>query len=256
MHTKFFFTFAVVCLALPQPAQPQTPPAPAKRLLILGDSHLMGDFGEFLHRRLHESGKYDVLSIAICGAGSYQFAHPFENDICGYKIRESKAGEVLIKNKVRVLEISRTKSKGAIGKDYGGSTAAVLQKWKPDAVIVSLGANFINAHQPLVDILKGYNPAMRFVWVSPFLRENFAARLQAIKKVIKDNPHGVLVRSDDIMGSDTLSGPNHFTGSDAKVWANKIAQRAGTHLDTFFDTTKTATVTAPPRPPAIRPPTR
>ena len=32
----------------------------SKSILILGDSHLVGDFGEYLHRYLYKMDKYDI----------------------------------------------------------------------------------------------------------------------------------------------------------------------------------------------------
>lgn len=200
-----------------------------KRLLILGDSHLKGWFGEYLHLRLHETGKYNIMSIGIGGAGSKNFVLPLQNKCCGYKIRISDAEEV-IKDKVRVLERAESSTSGYIAKDYSGSLDSILFKWQPDAVIIALGSNYVNAHQDLINILVAYKPEIPYVWVGPFLRKNIAVRYQAIDKVMKDNPWGYLVRSDDIVGHDTLSSA-HFVGKTARHWANTVVDRMEPYLD-------------------------
>jgi hypothetical protein len=200
-----------------------------KNLLILGDSHLKGYFGEFLHKRLHEAGKYNILSIGIGGAGSKNFVLQLQNKCCGYKIRISMAGEV-IEGQIRVTERSEKYTGYPIAKEYGSDLDSVLLKWKPDAVIIALGSNYVNAHQELMDILENYQLDIPYVWVGPFLRKNVAIRYTAIEKVLRDNPHGFLVRSDDVVGHDTLSSA-HFVGKTAQKWADTVVKRMTPYLE-------------------------
>lgn len=69
-------------------------------VLILGDSYLKGHFGAFLQKEIHDSGQYDVLSIAIGGAGSETFLPPMKNSCCGYRVRQSCANIDLEKQRV------------------------------------------------------------------------------------------------------------------------------------------------------------
>lgn len=225
IHLVLFLTiFQVQLWSNNKPVEFET-----KRLLILGDSHLKGWFGEYLHIGLHNTGKFDIMSIGIGGAGSKNFVLPLQNRCCGYKIRISNAGEV-ITDKVRVIERAEQPTQGYIAKDYSGRLDSLLFKWKPDAVVIALGSNYINAHQDLINILKTYKSDIPFVWVGPFLRKNVAVRYQAIEKVMKDNPWGLLVRSDDIVGNDTLSSA-HYVGKTARYWANTVVERMEPYLD-------------------------
>ena len=202
---------------------------PVKNLLILGDSHLKGYFGEFLHHRLHDIGKYNILSIGIGGAGSKNFVLRLQNNCCGYKIRLTMAGQ-LIADQVPVLERSDKPTGEVIGKTYAGDLDTVLLRWHPDAVIIALGSNYVNAHQELLNILKNYRDNIPYIWVGPFLRKNVTVRYKAIEKVLAENPNGFLVRSDDIVGHDTLSSA-HYVGKTAQKWAYTVAERMQPYLD-------------------------
>lgn len=196
-----------------------------KNILVLGDSHLKGYFGEFLHKKLHETGKYDVLSIGIGGAGSKNFVLPLQNVCCGYKVRLTCAGDSISEKKsIPYIEKAESSTKGIILKRFGGRLSHVLEIWRPDAVIIALGSNYVNAHDELISILEDYNPDLFYVWVGPFKRRNVAIRYAAIEKTIRENPQGILIRSDDIIGHDTLSSA-HFTGASARRWAYEVMNR-------------------------------
>lgn len=207
-----------------------------KNMLILGDSHLKGYFGEFFHRRLHESGRYNIMSIAIGGAGSKNFVLRLANICCGYKVRMTNAADSLgEKQDVPVLERAEQPTTGHILKEYDGYLGKILEQWKPEIVVIALGSNYINAHQALVDTIRNYNSHVPVVWVGPFNRVNVENRYAAINKVIHDNSYAFLVRSDDIVGSDTITSA-HYTGKTAKRWANTVVDRMLPILDEHFST--------------------
>lgn len=228
--TAFICCLLMAAICSGATAQTPTPVSGSKNLLILGDSHLKGYFGEFLHHKLHDYGRYNILSVGIGGAGSKNFVIALQNKCCGYKVRVSTAGEVISDKGIRVLERMEKPTSGVILKDYAGSLDTLLARWKPDAVVIALGSNYINAHQELIDHLEKYQPNIPFVWVGPFKRKNVEVRYQAITRVMKDNPQGFLVRSDDIVGHDTLSSA-HFVGKTAQKWAYTVAERMVPYLD-------------------------
>lgn len=198
---------------------------PPKNILILGDSHMMGYFGEFFHRKLHETGKYDILSIAIGGAGSKHYTMRMTNFCCGYKVRMTCSTDQICQQCIiPIVEMAHVATQKPILPNVGSKLIQVLRYWRPDAVIIALGSNFTNAHQELLTILYVFNPKMPYVWVGPFKRMNVAMRYQAIEKGMAANPNGFLVRSDDIVGHDTLTTA-HFTGNTAKKWAFEVVNR-------------------------------
>ncbi len=209
-----------------------------KNILILGDSHMMGHFGEFFHRKLHETGKYDILSIGIGGAGSKHYTLRMTNFCCGYKVRMTCCTDQICQQcTIPIFERSNTVTQKPILRNVGSKLIQVLHFWQPDAVIIALGSNYTNAHEELLSILYRYNPKMPYVWVGPFKRMNVAVRYQAIEKGMTANPNGFLVRSDDIVGHDTLTSA-HFTGKTAKTWAHEVVNRLEPFLQQkLFDDT-------------------
>lgn len=222
---RIFLTLLLLSIPLLTAFQPKP-----KRVLILGDSHLVGQFGEHLHRHIHSAGKCDVLSIAICAGGSRNFVGGLRNLACGYRIRESFVSDGAT-GAVTVLSEAKKAEKELVGKKlYGGYLSGVLNVWKPDLTIIALGSNWINAHGELMDTLRAYRTTMPVVWIGPFLRQGFKVRLKEIRKVIDKDIHGVFIRSDDIVGHDTIS-TTHFYGKEAKNWAYQIAARIEPHLE-------------------------
>jgi len=204
-----------------------------KNVLILGDSHFVGHFGEYVHKNLHETNKYDIFSVAISGAGSKHFTLTLKNFCCGYKIRYSCAGETSIddkKSSVLILEKSSSGTNGLIGKTWKGKLAEMMKYWMPDIVVFSLGSNNVNSHQALVDIIRAYQPAIPIIWIGPFKRKGNADRYKLIEKTIKENENIHLVRSDDILGHDTITMA-HYYGKTAQKWANKVTDRMSPILE-------------------------
>lgn len=208
-----------------------------KNVLILGDSHFVGHFGEYVHKNLHETNKYDILSVAISGAGSKHFTLVLKNFCCGYKIRYSCAGlseDESKKNEVMIIEKSSTGTNTLIGKTWKGKLPVLIDNWKPDLVVFSLGSNNVNSHQSLVDIIRSYQASIPIVWIGPFKRKGNSERYKLIEKTIKDNENIHLVRSDDILGHDTITMA-HYYGKTAQKWANKVTDRMKPILTTVLN---------------------
>ncbi len=198
-----------------------------KNVLILGDSHFVGHFGEYVHKNLHETNKYDIFSIAISGAGSKHFTLTLKNFCCGYKIRYSCAGEVAEdqkKSTIAILEKASAGNNAVIGKTWKGKLPQVMTYWMPDLVVFSLGSNNVNSHQALVDIIRTYHTSIPIIWIGPFKRKGNSDRYKLIEKTVKDNANIHLVRSDDILGHDTITMA-HYYGKVAQKWANKVTDR-------------------------------
>lgn len=211
-----------------------------QNILILGDSHFVGHFGEYVHKNLHETGKYDVFSIAISGAGSKHYTMTLKNFCCGYKIRYSCVGSEpndhnqKHQSGVQILEKSSTGNNGLIGKPWKGKLSLMMSYWMPDIVVFSLGSNNVNAHQQLVDMIRSYSPDIPIIWIGPFKRKGNDDRYKLIEKTVKDNPLVHLVRSDDIIGHDTITMA-HYYGKTAMKWANKVTDRMKPILESLPD---------------------
>lgn len=195
-----------------------------QRVLILGDSHVLGFFGEQLQRKIHESGTFDILSFAIGGAGSRNYTMTMRNNCCGYKIRESYWNEDISgKKPIRVIESCNYLSEELIGKKYKGRIQNVLKQYDPHVIVIALGHNYINDHQNLVNLIYSYNQNIEIVWVAPFKNRYIDRQMYSIQQVVKNNPV-FLVRSDDIIGSDTAVCA-HYSGRAVTNWATKVVER-------------------------------
>ena len=203
-----------------------------KSILILGDSHMKGYFGEFFHKRLHNEGKYFILSIAIGGAGTKTFVSELWSTCCGYRVRyTSPDRKISDKEWVPVLESSESSDDLKILKIYGSALSSVLKLFKPDVVIIALGSNYYNAHSELINIMEYYRPSIPFVWVGPYNRVNVDVRYKYIERAMENKPNGILVRSDDIVGNDTITS-KHYVGKTARYWAYTVVERMKPFLDT------------------------
>jgi len=134
------------------------------------------------------------------------------------------------KDWIPVLESSEDSEDRLICKVYGSTMALLLQKFKPDLVIIALGSNYYNAHVELLRLVDLYKVNLPFIWVGPYNRVNADLRYTAIERALEDRPNGILVRSDDILGSDTLT-QKHFVGKTARFWAHTVVDRMMPFID-------------------------
>ena len=231
---RFLIIFFTVTFSISSCAFGQTG---IKSVLIVGDSNLKGNFGEYLQKDMHETGKYDVLSIAIGGAGSKTFLPKMKNQCCGYRVRQTCAGDSLIKikkskeSKVPVLERAEKPTTGVIMKLFNGNLSDVIKAWKADAVIIVLGTNYLNAHEELLKIIKSYNVNIPIIWIGPFDKNTSTGRYALIEKALEGNSNCLLVKSDSIVSKIGII-PNHFYGTDAKKLADAIFKQFEPFLNT------------------------
>jgi len=237
---RFLFVFFISTFFISASVFTQTS---VKSILILGDSNLKGNFGEFLQKDMHEVGKYDILSIAIGGAGSKTFLPPMKNQCCGYRVRQTCAGVALVKSKktkeikIPVLERSEKPTGGIVMKGYSGNLLSVMNTWKPDAVILVLGTNYLNAHEELLTIIRSYNDNIPIIWVGPFDKSTSTGRYTLIEKALKEKPNCLLIQSDSIVNKLGIV-PNHFYGTPAIKLADAIFAEFAPFLDSALTAEK------------------
>jgi len=232
---RFLFLFIILFFKVTLFTNAQTS---INSILILGDSYLKGHFGAFLQKEIHENGKYDVLSIAIGGAGSKTFLPPMQNSCCGYRVRQSCAGINLVKTKkitevkIPLLERAEKPTKRVVMDLYGGDLLSVMNVYKPLAVILVLGTNKLNAHEELLTLIKSYDNNIPIVWIGPFNKKSSKGRYTLIKKALKNQSNCMLVHSDSLVKKLGLS-PTHFYGTNAK----KLAKSVFVQFNSFLDIT-------------------
>lgn len=196
-----------------------------KTVLILGDSHLVGDFGDALHREMHRLKKYNVVSVGIGGAGSYHFTGTMRTFCCGSIIRETCIFDSISDQvKIPVTEKSDGPSNSLVGKFFKGKLSNFISHYEPEIVIVALGSNYTNAHEELMKILRNGNINREVIWVGPMRRSNMEIRLNAIRQVMIKYPDIRFISSEDIVGHDTITSA-HYSGKAAKYWAEKVVKK-------------------------------
>ncbi len=197
----------ICCFSLKGQSEPEVicHPRPIQ-LMILGDSHMVGYWGEYFHRQLHESGRFNILNVAIGGAGSLHFTRKkLTNHCCGYKIRRTWVGDVFEEREhVRRIEMSSVGDQAGVGLDWNYRLDSMVAYWQPEIVLIALGSNRIDAHEDLIELIRRPSPQARIVWLSPFNRLGLEIRLKSIERCINGKSYCTMVRMDDLAGHDTL----------------------------------------------------
>jgi hypothetical protein len=195
-------------------------------VLMLGDSHMVGYFGEHLQRYLHQKGAFHILSVAIGGAGSYTFAAPvLKNTCCGYRIRRTWADDSIGYNSpIRVVSGALRANHMAIGNSWNKNIDSLLQYWQPDLIVVELGNNRIDNHAGLIQKIRAVRPHSPIYWIGPFLRPGLAQRVAGIQKALKQDNNALLIPAWDLAGHDTLAS-FHMPSAKARKASERLASR-------------------------------
>lgn len=133
-------------------------------ILILGDSNLVGSFGDELHGAIQKWEEADVLSIAIGGGNPTYYNQTMINKCCGYKVRFSAKG-----GKIKILEKSGTKNNAKILPEYGSSVATILKQKKPSMIVIALGSNAdaLKNYSSLLKKMNDYDQDVPVYWIGP-----------------------------------------------------------------------------------------
>jgi hypothetical protein len=135
-----------------------------------------------------------------------------------------------VKSKIPVLEEGFGASNAIVGKFFKGKLSNVISHYDPEIVIIALGSNYTNAHEDLLNIILQDSVDRKIIWVGPMRRANIEMRLSAINQVVKKYPEIKFVRSEDIVGHDTITSA-HYAGNSAKKWAEKVMDRMNIYLN-------------------------
>jgi hypothetical protein len=154
-------------------------------------------------------------------------------------VRQTCAGVALVKSKktketkVPILERAEKPAAGLVMKWYGGNLLSVMNTWKPNAVILVLGENYLNAHEELLKMIKSYNRNIPIIWVGPFDKSNSTIRYTLIERALKEKSDCLLVKSDSIVNKLGIV-PAHFYGTTAKKLAEAIFAQFEPFLNSSF----------------------
>ncbi len=189
------------------------------RFLVLGDSHMMGEYGLHLMEELSRFGQ--VLSIAVGGAGSRDFSRGRLWDVCcGYDIRKKGRFDPA----VRKVELGRRRFQIAYSR-YNGSLTAVVYDYRPTAIVLHLGNNQSDEHQALLDELRRTSGAPVF-WIGVIQCDGSRSVNRRIQAVVARNPNVFYVPNDDLSYLRIQRKCDyHFGGELARRWAMENATR-------------------------------
>ena len=209
--------------------------------LIIGDSHVVGPFGENLHRVFREKTKENTRTIGLAGASPSNFV-----------------GKTVKQRTLSYGFADRTNENERLIK--GGTAATLpelgplLEKTQPNRVVIELGDNFADYKNPsansdaaaakqvqlILKELENQNIKAPCYWVTPtwtdksgsrpYLKTN--ERLLKVISIIKktasprctviDSAEGIGLKKSDLQtGGDGL----HFNGTSGKKWAEAAAAK-------------------------------
>ncbi len=209
--------------------------------LILGDSHVVGAFGENMHKIFREKTKEDTRTVGLAGASPSNFVATTEKQRTlsyGFADRNNE-NERLVKggNPGTLPELG-----------------PLLEKENPNRIIIELGDNFADYKSPsansdatakkqvqmLLAAIDKHNPKTPCYWVTPTWTDKSGSkpyqktneRLLSLISIIKktaaprctviDSAEGIGISKTDIKtGSDGL----HFDGVNGKKWAEAAAKK-------------------------------
>jgi hypothetical protein len=183
------------------------------QLLLIGDSNLVGFFGDHLHREIQNLNKFNVYSIAIGGAGTRYFTQTtMRNLCCGYKIRKSFIGQ---KNFL-LVESTYKKNKTVVAKKYGGNFMTILKELDVDVLLIALGANYGNQdRERFFKKVLSFKKDIPIIWIGPPSQK----KINYIENDIKSDTKPFNVK---FISCKTKAIGNHQSNKSAKKWTDRV----------------------------------
>lgn len=193
-------------------------------ILLLGDSNMVGSFGDELHGAITKWNEADVLSIAIGGGNPSYYNNTMSNKCCGYKVRFSEKGAKTF----QIIAKSGTKNNAQVLPDYSGSLNAVLKKKKPSLVVIALGSNAdsLKNYIALLKKIHDFDEALPVYWVGPPDDKAINAMKAdtSIQKAIHEYPTSLY----SFFSSQKVAKKIHPGPADAKKWVNGFIEELKT----------------------------
>ncbi len=187
-------------------------------VLILGDSHLFGEFGKSLQQLISVRLGMATLSIAVCAGSPELFLSAKLQGPCGLKVRRAKPyGEI---------ELVESGRDGVMD-----SLITTLSSLKPRLTVINLGTN-MNLHSNraigvsanrLVQTITSILPDTVIVWVGP-PAYNGSERIRSALTASLGPLHGVGFLDGSLFTRDEpLPRKNpHFGSYKASQWAGYV----------------------------------
>lgn len=197
-------------------------------IVVLGDSHTYGAFGERLHEHLAALGRYAVISEGAGGATSETYLEDRPEALVGYRVRESAPGE-------RAPRLRVDRLRGPIDR-----LDDLLARYDPEVVVVALGTNRPRAPvgescdalvARIVRSVRSVDgrPKRRLVWIGPPAvgKDRGAPTVASLRACVEKVGGAVFVDSTVFNAAHPLPRENpHFGPDEAARWADAAFARA------------------------------
>lgn len=193
----------------------------SKSVLILGDSHMYGNFGHILHNNFSVKMGHDVTSIAVCPATPRTYLQTRIKAYCGLRIRKSKAH--------RGFKTTVRKVKGDTQ-----PLKAQLDMTRPHLVVIALGTNMgnqshKNIFQHSMDLVKSIHkhaPNAQIVWLGPPNYRGADRISNALRQAMNQTHIAQYFEGTGYNRTRPLPKKNpHFGKRQAGLWADYMFQK-------------------------------
>ncbi|MDB4994671.1 MAG: hypothetical protein JWM74_2103 [Myxococcaceae bacterium] len=215
----------------PAAAQASVPPRASRSsrvptILVIGDSHTYGAFGQRLHERLAAIGGHAVISEAAGGATTETYLEERPEALVGYRVRESARDE-----RVPRALVDRLRSPM-------DSLDVLLARHEPEIVVVALGTNRPRAPvgescDTFMQRLVHDAPARHVFWIGPAAigRDRSAAVVASLRACVEKIAGATFIDSTTFNASSPLPPDNpHFGPADARRWADTAFEQIGPRI--------------------------
>lgn len=198
-------------------AREAPPDAAAPTILLLGDSHTYGAFGQRLHERLAAMGGHAVVSEAAGGATTDTYLEERPEALVGYRVRETARGERAPRELVSRLRAPIE------------PLEALLARYDPEIVVVALGTNRPRA--PVAESCSAFLERVvrgrprRVFWIGPPAvgGDRSAAIVATLRAAVEKVPGATFIDGSAFNASTPLPPDNpHFGPLEARRWADAV----------------------------------
>lgn len=206
--------------------------------LIIGDSHVVGDFGGTLHKLVYEHSKENTRTVALAGASPHNFVASGEKGrTLSYGFADRKNGNE------RIIKGGEKATLPELGN--------LLEETNPNRIVIELGDNFADYKNPSANVEAVTKREVNMIleklkqtkadcyWVTPTWTDKPGTgiykknneRLQQVIAAIKKSasPRCTVIDSTNIgIGKNdisTVSDGIHFNSANGSKWATAVSKR-------------------------------
>lgn len=191
--------------------------------LILGDSHLYGNFGQTLHESIKQKTNLDVTSISVCPATPETFTKRQLRSLCGLRVRKSSQFNPRVTTTLKKVKWTLP------------SLRTQISRINPKLVVIALGTNMSRASESrisrsvknLTGLVRQTKKNVSIVWIGPPFYQGSMRVNNIIEKAIKKySPNTFFLHGTEFNRHKPLPRRNpHFGPRKAGLWAKYLTAK-------------------------------